>query len=91
MLPCSLQIINLENNQIIKILSNTFVQCQQLREINLKGNPMAPEVSAPEYVFRPLRYLRSVSIDWDEDGYERERIKEILTFINQLVIYWNPE
>ena len=75
MLPCSLEVINLENNQIIKIQSNTFVQCQQLKEINLKGNPMAPEVSAPEYVFRPLRFLRSVSIDWDEDGYERERTK----------------
>ena len=83
MLPCSLQLINLENNQIIKIQSNTFVQCQQLREINLKGNPMAPEVSAPEHVFHPLRFLRSVSIDWDEDGYERERIKKpVSTFIN---------
>ena len=48
---------------------------------------MAPEVSAPEYVFRPLRYLRSVSIDWDEDGYERERIKEILTYYKSVRVH----
>ena len=75
MLPCSLEILNLESNQIIKIDQETFAHCQRLKEINLKGNPMVPQVSAPVSVFSPLRYLRSVRISWDEEGYQLERTK----------------
>lgn len=75
MLPCSLEVLNLESNQIIKLDEKTFVKCQRLRVINLKGNPMSPIASVPETVFAPLRSLRAISIDWDEDGYETERIK----------------
>ena len=75
MLPCSLEILNLESNQIIKIDEETFAHCQRLKEINLKGNPMAPQVSAPVSVFSPLRYLQRVGISWDEAGYELERTK----------------
>lgn len=69
MLPCSLKKLYLESNEIHQITDGTFVQCQMLEEIHLKGNPLVPS-KAENTVFKMLRKLTVVTIDWDYQRHE---------------------